>query len=154
MDESSSGEGRSILVVEDSAWVEMVRQAESDYPEECCGVLLGEMGGEAAVVKRAVACLNSSEESRSSRFLIEPQELLEVRQRARTAGLELIGFYHSHPDRGAYFSESDIENCWPRFANIVLSVEHGRVREAKAFRVDEEQSVAEEEHLIRGATPE
>jgi proteasome lid subunit RPN8/RPN11 len=152
MDESSSGEGRSILVVEDPAWEEMVRHAESDYPEECCGALLGKLDGEAGVVKRAVACLNSSQESRSSRFLVEPEELLEVRQRARTAGLELIGFYHSHPDRGAYFSESDIKNCWPRFANIVLSVEHGRVREAKAFRVDEMQRRAEEELLIR-ATP-
>lgn len=129
----------------------MVRHAESDYPEECCGALLGKMDGQARVIKAAVACMNSSEESRSSRFLIDPQELLEVRQRARTAGLELIGFYHSHPDRGAYFSESDIKNCWPRFVNIVLSVEQGLVREAKAFRVDEEQSQAVEELLIRAA---
>jgi proteasome lid subunit RPN8/RPN11 len=109
------------------------------------------MDRQARVIKGAVACVNSSEESRSSRFLIDPRELLEVMQRARTAGLELIGFYHSHPDRGAYFSESDIKNCWPRFVNIVLSVEHGRVRRAKAFRVDEGQSRAEEELLIRAA---
>lgn len=131
--------------------MEMVRHAEADYPEECCGALLGELDGQARVIKGAVACMNSSEESRSSRFLIEPQEVLEVRQRARTAGLELIGFYHSHPDRGAFFSESDIRNCWPRFVNIVLSVEQGRVLLAKAFRVDEEQSRAEEEQLIRAA---
>lgn len=130
----------------------IVRHAEADYPEECCGALLGKLDGQARVVRAAVACLNSSEESRNSRFLIDPHELLEVRQQALTADLELIGFYHSHPDRGAYFSESDIKNCWPRFVNIVLSVEHGRVREAKAFRVDEGQSRAEEELLIR-ATP-
>ena len=99
-----------------------------------------------------MACVNSSEESKNSRFLIDPQELLEVRQRARTAGLDVIGFYHSHPDRGAYFSESDIRNCWPRFVNIVLSVELGRVREARAFRVDERQAWAEEEELIRSSS--
>ncbi len=132
----------------------MVRHAETEYAGECCGVLLGEKGGEGRLVKRAVACVNSSGESRSSRFLIDPEELLEVRQRARTAGLDVIGFYHSHPDRGAYFSESDLRNCWPRFVNIVLSVEQGRFREAKAFRVDEGQSRAEEEELIRATAAE
>ncbi len=139
------------VVVEAAAWAEMVRHAEAEYPGECCGVLLSGMDGERRVVKGAVACANSSEESRSSRFLIDPRELLGVKRQARTSGLDVIGFYHSHPDRGAYFSESDIRNCWPRFVNIVLSVELGRFREARAFLVDEGQTRAEPLQLIRAA---
>ena len=136
-----------MIIIDDAVWAEMAGHAEAAYPEECCGILLGAGGGGRRVTS-TVRCANQAGPSSGTRFLIDPGQLLEVRQEGRASGLEIVGFYHSHPDKGTYFSDTDIQNCWPRFANIVLSVEKGRFREAKAFRVDLEQSRAEPVELI------
>lgn len=141
-----------MIVIDEAAWAEMVGHAEAAYPEECCGILLGAQEG-GQHVTFAVRCANQAAGSSRNRFLIDPEQLLEVRSQGRAAGLDIVGFYHSHPDKGAYFSESDIRHCWPLFANIVLSVERGRLREAKAFRVDQEQTKAAPLELVRAAPP-
>ena len=71
------------------------------YPEEGCGVLVGRDLGGAREVERAIAFENRREDSRHNRYLIAPEQFLAAEKQARAAGLDVIGFFHSHPDHPA-----------------------------------------------------
>jgi proteasome lid subunit RPN8/RPN11 len=73
-----------------------------DYPYECCGLLLGRYETEGKVVRETYPISNAREESaKRNRFLIEPDELMRGERYARSRDLEVVGFYHSHPDSPA-----------------------------------------------------
>jgi proteasome lid subunit RPN8/RPN11 len=100
------------------------REAEKAYPDECCGVLLGETGrtGDKRV-RRVEAIINSREESeRYHRFLITPEDVLKLELKARGLKLDVLGFYHSHPDCPARPSDYDKENAWPFYSYIITAV--------------------------------
>ncbi|GAB4420440.1 MAG: M67 family metallopeptidase [Bryobacter sp.] len=127
----------------------MQQHGESCFPRECCGILLGtdEAGRRLATI--AIACRNAYEGDQSDRFAIDPQDQLAAQKKARSLGLDVIGFFHSHPDEGAYFSQTDLKNHWPGYSNVVMSVRAGRFTEAKCFRVaDFAQTASEEEELL------
>lgn len=127
----------------------MVRHALSCYPRECCGILIGKESEEWRVAEEAVACQNAYEGDQSDRFLIDPKDQLAAQKDSRARGLEVLGFFHSHPDEGAYFSKTDLANHWPGYSNVVLSVRQGAFAEAKCFRVTGfDQTASEEEEMI------
>ena len=93
-----------------------------DYPYECCGLLLGRYGADGKVVSETYPISNAREESaKRNRFLIEPQELMRGERYARDKDLEVVGFYHSHPDSPAVPSQYDLEHAWPTYSYIIVS---------------------------------
>lgn len=93
-----------------------------DHPYECCGLLLGRFTGEGKVVNETYPISNAREESaKRNRFLIEPEELMRGERYARDRRLEVIGFYHSHPDCPAVPSQYDLEHAWPTYSYIIVS---------------------------------
>jgi proteasome lid subunit RPN8/RPN11 len=127
----------------------MRAHAEACYPRECCGILLGTEANGKRQAALAIACQNAYEGDQKDRFLIDPKDQLAAQKRSRELGFDVIGFFHSHPDEGAYFSQTDLKNHWPGYSNIVMSVRAGQYAEAKCFRVvDFDQSASEEEELI------
>ncbi len=117
------------------------------YPEEGCGVLLGRDCAGAREVERVMASENRREDSRGNRYLIAPEQFLEAERAARAAGLEVIGFFHSHPDHPAPPSAFDLENAWPYYSYLIVSVEQGAVKEARSWRLAEDRSRFDEEPL-------
>ena len=109
---------------------EAIRQhGEATYPHECCGVLLGSSDGETRNVTKTVRCGNTRSDSPHNRYHIAPQELVRIQRQAREAGLEIVGFYHSHPDHPARWSQTDLaEAHWIGCSYVITSVER---REAK-----------------------
>ena len=94
-----------------------------DYPYECCGLLLGRYGADGKVVKETYPISNAREESaKRNRFLIEPHELLRGERYAMKNDLEVVGFYHSHPDHPARPSQYDLDHAWPTFAYVIVAV--------------------------------
>ena len=94
----------------------------SDYPYECCGLLLGRFGSDGKTVTEIFPISNAREESaKRNRFLITPEELMRGEQYARTHDLEVVGFYHSHPDSPAVPSQYDLEHAWPTYSYIIVS---------------------------------
>ncbi len=92
-----------------------------DYPYECCGLLLGRYGADGKVVTETYPISNAREESaKRNRFLIEPVELMRGERYAREHDLEVIGFYHSHPDSPAVPSQYDLEHAWPTYSYIIV----------------------------------
>jgi proteasome lid subunit RPN8/RPN11 len=93
-----------------------------DYPYECCGLLLGRYGPNGKVVKETYPISNAREESaKRNRFLIEPAELMRGEKYATGKDLEVVGFYHSHPDSAAVPSQYDLEHAWPTYSYIIVS---------------------------------
>ena len=92
-----------------------------DYPYECCGLLLGSFDADGKVVTETYPISNAREESaKRNRFLIEPAELMRGERYARDHDLEVVGFYHSHPDSPAVPSQYDLEHAWPTYSYIIV----------------------------------
>ncbi len=126
------------------AWKAVIAHAERAYPEECCGALLGTREGGMKTVSRAAAIENSFAGDRTAHYGIRPEDLLEADRAAREAGLRVVGIYHSHPDRGAYFSDEDLRNSCPWYSFVVLAVRGGRFEQARSFVPRAEAAEAEE----------
>jgi proteasome lid subunit RPN8/RPN11 len=142
-----------MINVNRDAWQTMVAHAEKTYPNECCGVMLGSIGtgsidGDSKQVTLAVAMENSYTGAQGARYELRPEDLLEADRKARAAGLDLIGIFHSHPDCDAYFSKTDLENSCPWYSFVVLSIKGGKFDHANSFLPNADQTAAEKEELL------
>ena len=111
------------------------------FPHECCGAMLGNDG----VVREAYALPNTTEEGPRRRFLVRPDDYRIAEQRARAAGLELLGFYHTHPDHPARPSQYDLDHAWPSFSYAIVSVMGGDDQLLTSWRLKEDRSAFDEE---------
>ena len=113
--------------IEPEPWEVITGNARKAYPEECCGVMLGFADEKGKVVRRAQPLRNVASAGRGSRYELHNPDLLRAQRDARGLGMSLIGIYHSHPDRGADFSASDLEASCPWLSYLILSVRDGEV---------------------------
>jgi len=129
--------------------------AEEAFPSECCGILIGRFGDDGArIAEEAFRARNLREDERNDRYEMHPEDRKRAEDEAATAGREVVGFYHSHPDHDAYFSQTDLENSeeylwgepWipPTYAYLVTSIRDGRYSHHKAFLVVDGEAVEEE----------
>ena len=97
---------------------EIVRHARESAPDECCGMLLGR-GGE---IVEAVRARNIAE-TPATRFLIDPADHISGRRAARERGLDVVGFYHSHPHSAAEPSATDFADfSYPDHLYAIVSL--------------------------------
>ncbi|MGA2136381.1 MAG: M67 family metallopeptidase [Bryobacteraceae bacterium] len=136
-----------MIRIDADAWRQMVAHACATYPNECCGAMLGVIGGESKTVQVSLALENAYEGAQTARYELRPQDLLRADREARSRKLDLIGIYHSHPDCDAYFSETDLKNSCPWYSFVVLSIRGGVFDHANSWLPDAEQSRAEREEL-------
>jgi proteasome lid subunit RPN8/RPN11 len=102
---------------------EIRRHGEETYPHECCGVLLGNFEEDATAVTDTVRVENIRTDSAHNRYRIAPQELIRVQREGRKKGLDIVGFYHSHPDHPAQWSQTDLaEAHWFGCSYIITRV--------------------------------
>lgn len=101
------------------------RHAAEAYPEECCGAMLGRAGAGGKSVTRTLRIENARTDSARNRFLVTDRDYLRVEAQAAADGLDLIGFYHSHPDHPARPSRYDLEHAFPVFSYVIVSVAGG-----------------------------
>ena len=133
------------------------QHAAMTYPEECCGILIGrrvEEKHEAAtgVVERILSANNEREDaSRHNRYVIDPQTVLAAHKEARTAGADVIGYYHSHPDCPAVPSDYDREHAWPGLTYLIVSVEKGKVVDSRSWQLTDDRQQFDEETLDAAA---
>jgi len=134
-----------------------------DYPGECCGVLLGKVEGERKVVAEVRGLANLRRDSRRAqellplddpareternRFLIDPFEQLRAEKDARQRGLDVMGYYHSHPDHAARPSLYDRDHAWPWYSYVIIGVEAGVARELSCWVLAQDRSGFEPEEI-------
>ena len=128
---------------------EIAAHGERDYPHECCGLLLGTFatGGLKAITEIYPISNAREEQAKRNRFLIRPEELLRGKQYAAKSGLEVVGFYHSHPDHLAAPSGYDLEHAWPLYSYIVVAVSAGAAQDLRSWEMEPDRSKFTEEEI-------
>jgi proteasome lid subunit RPN8/RPN11 len=137
------------------------------YPHECCGALLGRDGvgsqatsaGAVQLPLREVVALypliNRRDDSPRNRFSVTPEDVREADKAAQEKKLEIVGWYHSHPDHPAKPSQYDREHAWPWYSYVIVSVANGKPAEMTSWRLGDDRSdyaceeIAIREHAAR-----
>ena len=136
-------------------YLSQIRQhGERDYPFECCGLMLGrfESGGQKIVVETYPISNARAESAKRNRFLIRPEELMRGEKHARDKGLDVVGFYHSHPDDRAVPSKYDLDHAWPTYSYIVISVEKGQAVDLRSWEMEPDRSRFNEEEITKSVS--
>lgn len=119
-----------------------------DYPYECCGLLLGSFEPGGKLVTETYPISNAREESaKRNRFLITPEELMKGERYARRHDLEVVGFYHSHPDSPAVPSQYDLEHAWPTYSYIIVSTSADRANDLFSWEQEPDRSRFNQEEI-------
>lgn len=148
-----------------SSWhADVIRQhAAREYPAECCGILVGRSDGVRKEVVEVVPLPNlrrdaaraqdilpldePGSETERNRFLIDPVDQLRVEKDARARGLEVLGYYHSHPDHPARPSNYDRDHAWPSYSYVIVSVERREPRDVDSWVLSDDRSRFEPEEI-------
>lgn len=125
---------KAVLKIQQSDLESLRKHGEETYPYECCGVLLGHVHDEAREVRVIVRAINTRYDSPRIRYAISPAELIRIKRQGSEKGLDIIGFYHSHPDRPAQASITDLaEAYWFNCPYVITSVRKGKADITNAF---------------------
>jgi proteasome lid subunit RPN8/RPN11 len=129
------------------------RHGEEAYPEECCGILVGTFDGDSRIVHATPRCRNAAIESPRTQYHIDPRDVIRAQRDIREQGLEIVGFYHSHPDHPAQWSPTDLaEAHWIGCSYVITAVENGRATDTNSFflsgALEEDKAFTREELLI------
>lgn len=129
-----------LISIPAAAGAAMRAHAEATYPFEACGAIFGTGDGVAGpwVVDHTEPAPNDHDENRRVRYLVSPAFQAEAERRALASGLDILGFYHSHPDDLARPSDYDRSHAWVGYVYPILSVRSGRAVDIHAFTLDEQ----------------
>jgi proteasome lid subunit RPN8/RPN11 len=120
--------------------------------DECCGALLGRDAGEVRgsdpakyplTPEREILALyplvNRRNDSPRNRFSVSSEDVLSAEKEAREHGLDVVGWYHSHPDHPARPSAYDRDHAWPWYSYIIVSVQNGVPQEMTSWRLNDDR---------------
>ena len=125
-----------MLKISRSHYDSLRQHGEETYPHECCGVLLGQMGDDGRVVTSIARAGNTRNDSPHNRYHIDPKELIRIQREGRERGEDIVGFYHSHPDHPARWSQTDLaEAHWFGCSYVITSVEKGKAAITNSFKL-------------------
>ena len=123
-----------MLKLNEQVYDAMRHHGEETYPHECCGVLLGRSEDGVNEVEEAVRAGNTRTDSAHNRYHIAPQELVKIQRMGRERGMDIVGFYHSHPDHPAQWSATDFaEAHWLGCSYVIIAVEKGQAQQTNSF---------------------
>jgi proteasome lid subunit RPN8/RPN11 len=124
-----------MLVLGAAERMAIAEDAGRHYPGECCGFLLGSRAGGQAVVTVVLPAPNARADAPRDRFAIAPELLLVAQRAAEARRLEIVGFYHSHPDGGPDPSRLDREHAWPGHSYVIIGVSAGAPGAVRSWRL-------------------
>lgn len=125
-----------MLKISPKDYAEIRRHGEETYPHECCGVLLGHIDGDLRTVTSTARCVNTRTDSPQNRYHIDPRELVRIQREGRERDEDVIGFYHSHPDHPAQWSQTDLaEAHWIGCSYMITRVAAGKADATNSFEL-------------------
>jgi proteasome lid subunit RPN8/RPN11 len=115
---------------------------EAAYPNECCGVLIGEIDNTGIKTVKSTMTINNAREDGEQyhRFLITPEDMMKAEQTARANKLDVIGFYHSHPDHPCAPSGYDRDHALPFYSYVIVSVDKGKAQVLTSWELTDDRS--------------
>jgi len=124
-----------MLILPEKLRKKIFRHALASYPDECCGVMIGSLGADRSV-NLIIAQENIEPKIRAKyRYTISPRELLSLSIEAQQSGLEILGFYHSHPFSSNMPSETDRLLAWPEYSYLIVSLSDKDNPQARSWRL-------------------
>lgn len=123
--------------------------AEKEYPFECCGILFGNVENKKNKSIIEIMPLPNSRElsNKHNRFLITPDDIMKSELYARKNKMDVLGFYHSHPDHSAMPSDYDLTHAWPFYSYIIVSVILNKTHVFKSWELKHDRSKFDEEEI-------
>ena len=122
----------------------LIADAESTFPDECCGFLFGKEVGEERYITAALFVDNAKEGDKRRRFAIAPKDYIAAEKFADENDLTLLGIYHSHPNHPAIPSEHDRVAAQPFFSYLILSVYDRKFQQQRSWLLNDENQFEEE----------
>jgi proteasome lid subunit RPN8/RPN11 len=115
---------QATLKITQTLYDQLRTHGEETYPHECCGIMLGKASDGILTVEQLIRAGNTRTDSAHNRYHIAPQELIKAQREGRKQGLDIVGFYHSHPDHPAQWSTTDFaEAHWFGCAYVITSID-------------------------------
>ena len=123
------------------------------YPHECCGALLGkEISDDVREITALFPLVNRREDSPRNRFQVTSEDVRDAEKAACQQGVDVLGWYHSHPDHPAKPSQFDQDHAWPWYSYIIVSVANGEPQSMTSWRLNDDRTgYASEDLEIREA---
>ena len=122
------------LILSRALYDDLRAHGEETYANECCGILLGRADADVIRVTSLVRAGNTRTDSAHNRYNIAPEELIAAQRQARNSGLDIVGFYHSHPDHPAQWSRTDFaEAHWFGCSYVITAVAKGKAELTNSF---------------------
>ena len=156
------------LILSRALYDDLRAHGEATYPNECCGILLGRADADGIHVTSLLRAGNTRTDSAHNRYHIAPEELIAAQRQARNSGLDIVGFYHSHPDHPAQWSTHRLRRGplvrlrlrhhrhrkgQGRTHQLLPALRHQRRRQALRSAVHRRRVAARPANLPRRATP-
>src|SRR6266851_6566456 len=128
------------------------RHGAETFPYECCGALLGresaateDNGSQQQQIElpreilELFPLVNRRDDSPRNRFAVTAEDVREAEKAASQHGLEVVGWYHSHPDHPARPSAFDREHAWSWYSYVIVSVMSGVPAETTSWRLNDDR---------------
>jgi len=128
------------------------KDGENAYPNECCGVLIGKVDNAGVKTARSTLTIDNAREDSEQyhRFLITPEDMMKAEQSARAMKLDVIGFYHSHPDHPSAPSGYDKDHALPFYSYVIVSVDNGKAQILTSWELTDDRSEFKQENINSG----
>jgi proteasome lid subunit RPN8/RPN11 len=140
-----------VLKIQDALVRKIHAHGVETYPHECCGALLGRDDDAGREILALLPLANRRDDSPRNRFEVTPDDVRLAEKTARGKGIDLIGWYHSHPDAPARPSEFDREHAWPWYSYIIVSVQKGEPKDTTSWRLHDDRAAYDPEAIeIKG----
>jgi proteasome lid subunit RPN8/RPN11 len=110
--------------------------AAEGYPNEICGILIAQPGSDVVTVARRVR--NTVVERARDRYDMDPVDQIRIQRECDERGLEIVGYYHTHPDHPARASATDSARSWAGPVYVIVSCVGGRTADARAWVADQD----------------
>jgi proteasome lid subunit RPN8/RPN11 len=122
--------------------------AEEGFPHEVCGLLLGRASNGGRLAVETYRLENERPDSRENRYAVSGRSMLRAERHAEESGLDVVGYYHSHPNAPARPSGYDLEHAtWPGISYPIVSVVDGTAVDVRSFALADDRSAFVEEQI-------
>ena len=133
-----------MIVIKKNLLEKIEAEAEKSYPFECCGMIFGSIEENKKLAHSIRSVENNFGGEEYHRFLITAEDMMRGELYARQNGLDVIGFYHSHPDHPAIPSDYDRDHALPVYSYIITSVVKGKADVTASYELYDNKFIAED----------
>tara|TARA_B100000927_G_C16459698_1_gene467337 strand:+ start:1386 stop:1811 length:426 start_codon:yes stop_codon:yes gene_type:complete len=123
---------------------DLIKICEEGFPNEVCGVLIGNKKESNYFIQSSYICENLNKERASDRYELNPRDYIKAEDYAKSNNQAIIGIYHSHPNHPAIASETDKLYAWPDMIYLIYSIYDSKFKNLISWEINEKKDIFEE----------